>query len=227
MISKHHLISKLRWHKVDMKDGQDVSDLVSKIETEHGPIDCAIANAGTDITADAEDLSFEDWRTVIETNLIGATNLIAAIYPRMIERRSGRIVLIASGAGLIGFPLGAPYTASKAGLIGLAKALRAEAAPKGVHIHLVCPPVLDTPLIRANASRSGIDRPTFLQSLPGRILSPATAADIIVKRLAKGHSEIVFPWSLSFSHKLITLFPALGDMIRRDIVKRSEIHRGI
>ncbi len=208
----------------DVRDSAAVTATVQKITADHGPIDLAIANAGIDLTAQAHHLTPEDWRGVIETNLIGATNLISAVYPGMVQRRSGQIAMISSGAGLIGFPTGAPYTAAKAGLIGLVKALRSEASRHNVHVNIACPPILDTPLLETGKATPGINRAAFIRNLPGGVMPTDKAAQRILKGLAKNNAEIIFPVSLNLTHKLVALFPQLGTAIHKDILNRFDKH---
>ena len=206
----------------DVSDTDALSVAINRIEQNHGPIDLAIANAAIDITGEAHQFTAEDWRTIIETNLIGGTNLVSATYPQMTVRGSGQLILVASGAGLIGFPFGAPYTASKAGLIGMGHALRAEAQRYGVSVCTACPPALDTPLLETGKAKAGIDRQAFLSSLQKRPMSAQAAASFILDKAQVNKSPIVFPANLRFGHKIATLFPKLGEKIRSDIAAKFD-----
>jgi NAD(P)-dependent dehydrogenase (short-subunit alcohol dehydrogenase family) len=206
----------------DVSDADALSAVIKRIEQTHGPIALAIANAAIDTTGEAHQFTAEDWRTILETNLIGATNLVSAVYPQMIERASGQLMLVASGAGLIGFPFGAPYTASKAGLIGLGHALRTEGKQYGVSVCTACPPSLDTPLLKTGNAKAGINRQAFLSSLQKHPMSAQTAARYILTRAQADKSPIVFPANLRLGQKLATLFPKLGEKIRADIAEKFD-----
>jgi len=220
----------------DVSDADALSDTVARIKAAHGPIDIAIANAAhgpidiaianaaIDITGEAHDFTADEWRSIIETNLIGATNLISAVYPDMAERRSGQLLFIASGAGLIGFPLGAPYTASKAGMIGMASALRAEAKRLGVSVCVACPPSLDTPLLKHGRAKPGIDRPAFLAAVQKTTMPADAAARHILRAARADKSPIIFPSNLRIGHKLATLFPSLGERIRASTLDKFDRH---
>ncbi len=206
----------------DVTDADALAAAIARIGQTHGPIDLAIANAAIDLTGDAHTFTAEDWQKIIETNLIGATNLVSAVYPQMVARGAGQCLLVASGAGLIGFPFGAPYTASKAGLIGMGQALRAEAKPHGVSVCTICPPALDTPLLQSGHAKPGIDRQAFLSSLQKRPMSAKTAAARMLRGAQRDRSPIVFPAALSLGHRLAVLWPAFGEKLRADIVAKFE-----
>lgn len=210
--------------KVDVTDADALAAAIARITKTHGRIDLAIANAAIDITGEAHTFSADDWRAIIETNLLGATNLISAVYSDMAERRAGQLILIASGAGLIGFPLGAPYTASKAGMIGMGKALRAEAKRLGVSVCVACPPILDTPLLTSASAKPGINRQGFIASLQRTPMPAQAAADRILKAAGRNKSPIIFPTQLRLAHTFSILFPALGEIIRNDILNRFDRH---
>ena len=206
----------------DVSDADALSDVLSRIAAEYGPIDLAIANAAIDMTGEAHTFTAPEWRKIIEVNLIGATNLISAVYPDMAARGGGQLILVSSGAGLIGFPLGAPYTASKAGLIGMGSALRAEAARLGVSICVACPPSLDTPLLKTGAAKPGIDRPAFLASVQKRSMPADQAAAHILNHAAADKSPIIFPANLALGHKLASVFPRLGEKIRAGLLDKFD-----
>jgi len=206
----------------DVSHAHALSDAIARIEKTHGAIDLAIANAAIDMTGQAHEFTAEEWHRIIETNLIGATNLVSAVYPQMIKRRSGQLILVASGAGLIGFPYGAPYTASKAGMIGMGHALRAEAKAYNVSICTACPPALDTPLLETGQAKPDIDRQAFLSSLQKHPMSAKVAACQILHKAKADKSPIVFPASLGIGQKLAVLFPKLGEKIRADITDKFE-----
>lgn len=209
-----------RLEYADVSDSTALADAITRITDDFGPIDLAIANAGIDLTGEAHTFKVEDWQSIIRTNLFGATNLLTAVYPAMVARGSGQIILVSSGAGLIGFPLGAPYTASKAGLIGMGKALRAEAARYGIQVSVACPPILTTPLLRTGQAKPGINRQALIASLQKTPLSSERAAHHILKHTANNKGLIVFPHLLNMVQKLSVLFPPLGEIIRADILNK-------
>ena len=224
LIDIQHADTSHRLEIADTTDAEALASVIEKLKSEHGRIDIAIANAAIDLTSEAYDLTAEDWRAIINTNLIGATNLIAATYPDMVARREGRLILVSSGAGLIGFPFGAPYTASKAGLIGLAKALHAEASTHGVRVNVACPPILDTPLLTTGKAKPGIDRAAFIASLAKTPMPAEKAAKHILNPRNSRKLLNIFPLQLRMAHTFSSLFPPLGRAIRSDIITRFNRH---
>lgn len=212
------------FHKADVRDANALAACIESIEADHGPIDLAIANAAIDITGEAHQFTAEDWQAITQTNLSGATNLIAGLYPKMVARREGQIILISSGAGLIHFPLGVPYTATKSALIGLASALRAEARAHNVQVNVACPPIIDTPILTNGKAKPGIDRPAFLKSLQTRPMPADTAAQHILRGALRNASPIVFPASLRWSARVVAIFPPLRKLIQSRIMRLFDRH---
>ena len=98
----------------DVQDEGSMSAAAEKVRAELGPIDILIANAGIGPTRDAAEINAEEIANVINVNVIGASNSVAAVIPDMVARRSGQLVVISSLAAYRGLPKSAAYCASKA-----------------------------------------------------------------------------------------------------------------
>jgi SDR family mycofactocin-dependent oxidoreductase len=133
--------------RVDVTDSAQVDAFVASTLAELGPIDGMVANAAIYSLDPIVEVTDEQWRRTIDVNLTGVFLSIRAVLPHMIERRSGRIVVIASIGGRAGFTNTAHYTSSKWGTIGLMKCAAAEAAPYGITVNAVCPTTVNTPMI--------------------------------------------------------------------------------
>jgi len=127
-------------------DPAEAQALIERVESELGDLDILVNNAG--ITRDTliARMSDEDWDEVIETNLRGTFNTCRAVSRKMLRRRSGAIVNLTSVVGLHGNPGQANYAASKAGIIGLTKALARELGVRGVRVNAVAPGYITTEL---------------------------------------------------------------------------------
>jgi 3-oxoacyl-[acyl-carrier protein] reductase len=127
-------------------DPAEAQALIERVESELGDLDILVNNAG--ITRDTliARMSDEDWDEVIETNLRGTFNTCRAVSRKMLRRRSGAIVNLTSVVGLHGNPGQANYAASKAGIIGLTKALARELGARGVRVNAVAPGYITTEL---------------------------------------------------------------------------------
>jgi 3-oxoacyl-[acyl-carrier protein] reductase len=133
----------------DVADPAAVDTLVKQVEQEVGPVDILVNNAG--VTADNLLVRIDDaaWDRVLDTNLKGAFNLIRACARGMMRRRKGRIINITSIVGLTGNKGQANYSASKAGLIGLTKAVAKELASRSILCNAVAPGFIETEMTAA------------------------------------------------------------------------------
>ena len=132
----------------DLADAEAAAGLAARAETALGGLDVLVNNAGIARDALALRMKEEDWRRVLDVNLTAAFLVARAALRGMMRRRSGRIVSVSSVVGAAGNPGQANYAASKAGLVGMSKALAAEAAARGVTVNCVAPGLVDTEMMR-------------------------------------------------------------------------------
>jgi short-subunit dehydrogenase len=136
---------------VDFTDLDALDGVGAEIVAEHPEIDLLIAGAGVDR---AQSLLRLDWRQARDdftVNALANLVLFAHVLPAMAERGSGHVTAIASLAALLGMPLEAPYSGSKAALAAIAESARSELGPRGISVTTVFPGFVDTPMYRANA----------------------------------------------------------------------------
>ena len=127
-------------------DPSEAKELVERVESELGDVDVLVNNAGVTRDTLIARMSDEEWEEVIETNLRGTFNTCRAVSRKMLRRRAGAIVNISSVVGVHGNPGQANYAASKAGIIGLTKALARELGVRGVRVNAVAPGYITTEL---------------------------------------------------------------------------------
>lgn len=180
---------------LDVTDEAAVRTCVQAIETEMGPIDIAIINAGDYQPMPLDGFDTGLFRRLIEVNYIGVVNCLGALLPVMIPRAAGQILVTASIAGYRGLPLAAPYSASKAAAINLAESLQPELHKQGVRMRVINPGFVDTPLTRKNHFRMPF------------LISPAVAAQRIINALERDHFEIAFPRRFAWLMKLLRCLP--------------------
>ncbi|MEU6256464.1 SDR family NAD(P)-dependent oxidoreductase [Streptomyces sp. NPDC047043] len=132
----------------DVRDGASVKALVGAAVTAYGRIDVLVNNAGRSGGGVTADIADELWDDVIATNLTSVFLATREVLNQggMRERGWGRIINVASTAGKQGVVLGAPYSASKHGVVGFTKALGNELAPTGITVNAVCPGYVETPM---------------------------------------------------------------------------------
>ncbi|OBG52286.1 3-ketoacyl-ACP reductase [Mycolicibacterium fortuitum] len=123
---------------VDVRDGEALSAAVSEGVEKLGGLDASVANAGVLTAGTWDTTTAEQWRTVVDVNLIGTWNTCAAALPHLVER-GGSLINVSSVAGIKGSPLHTPYTASKHGVVGLSRALANELAAVNVRVNTVHP----------------------------------------------------------------------------------------
>ena len=126
--------------EADVSEGKAVEKMFEAV----GNVDILVVNAGISLQKLFSDTTPEDWRRIFAVNVDGAYNLIQAALPHMIHEKWGRIVIISSMWGLRGASCEVAYSASKAALVGLTKALAKELGPSGITVNCVAPGVIDT-----------------------------------------------------------------------------------
>jgi len=154
-----------------------------------------VNNAGVGSGGEAQDIPGEQWDLSLDVNLRGAVNGILAAYPAMIERRKGRIVSVASLAGLLPLPLLTPYAMAKSGLVGLSTSLRIEAARFDVKVSVACPGPVETPFLDTGgvggAVTAGLSARRYLTASAGPPMTPDAFAAAVMKGLATNRAVIV------------------------------------
>jgi NAD(P)-dependent dehydrogenase (short-subunit alcohol dehydrogenase family) len=173
----------------DVTDEASIGRLYQRAQKARGKFSIVVANAGIAESAPAEKVSRELWQKILDVNLTGAFFSVQPALAGMREQKSGRIIFIASTAGLKGYPYVAPYVAAKHGVVGLARALAIETAKAGITVNAVCPGFTETSLldkavdhIVATTQRTQADARTLLaaNNPQGRFMQPQEVADVVV-----------------------------------------------
>ena len=137
----------------DVTDRAEVDAALAAIREHFGPVTVLVNAAGLDSFKRFTDITFDDWRRVIDVNLNGIFHCVQAVLPDMIEAGWGRIVNISSSSTHSGQPYMAAYVAAKSAVNGLTKSLALEYGPKGITVNAVPPGFIDTPMLRNAESR--------------------------------------------------------------------------
>ncbi len=163
--------------RCDVSDPAQVEAAFATVERQWGPVEVLVANAG--ITRDTLVLRMDEqaWHEVVETNLTGSFRVAKRAIAKMLRLHRGRIVFMSSVGAFIGLPGQANYAASKAGLVGMARALAREVASRSITVNVVAPGVVATDMI----SELGDDRVEQLRSMVplGRVGSPGDVAEAV------------------------------------------------
>ena len=198
----------LSQYVVDITDGPALKSCLRDVYKTIGTVDWIINCAGVSITGRSIDVTPSQWHNILAVNLISVTTIANHFLPSMLERRSGKIINIASMFGLLPAPSGIAYATSKHALVGFTRTLMVELQGSGVDVHLVCPGFVQTDLFQ-NATYIGIEKDTMLPNTEG-MMTAKKAAHQIVKGIDKEQPWIVFPFYVRLLWWTEWLFPRLA-----------------
>lgn len=169
----------------DVRDADSLRKAAEKLQSDLGPVDVLIANAGVGPTRNGSDLDAAEVSNVININVVGAANSVAAVIPEMVARGQGHLVAISSLAGYRGLPKSAAYCASKAAVSAFFESLRIDLEPKGIVVTIIHPGFIKTPLTSGREAQM-----PFLMELDD-------AVQKIVRAIEKQKKSYAFPWQLA------------------------------
>lgn len=158
---------------------EDVRSIFREIYSHCDSLDVLVNNAGVAHIGLLMDLTDEEWRRIIDTNLSSVFYCCREAVPKMVSKKSGRIINISSMWGTVGASCEAAYSASKSGIHGLTRALAKELAPSGIPVNAIACGVIDTVM---NAQLDKTERQELAEGIPaGRFCSPEEIAEVIWK----------------------------------------------
>ena len=179
--------TSVRTQTCDVTDPAAIAELAKIVSVEAGTLDVLVNNAGAAASAPFARMDDNVWQRMIETNLTAVYRVTQALLPLM-TGKNGRIINIASTAGLIGMAYVTAYCAAKHGVVGLTRALARELAPKGITVNAVCPGYTETELVDGAVSnitgKTGMNeadaRASLIRDVPiGRFIRPEEVADTV------------------------------------------------
>lgn len=165
----------------------DVSSAVSQTIEQFDKIDCLINNSGISSFSLFTDLTIEEWNNTLAVNLTGAFLYSRAVAKDMISRKSGRIINITSMWGIVGSSCEVHYSASKAGLIGMTKAMAKELGPSGITVNAIAPGLIETDM---NKSLSEDDIAEVIDATP--VMKIGVPSDVAKAALFLASDEASF-----------------------------------
>ena len=168
----------------DVRDEAAMKAAVDAAAEELGGLDAAVANAGVLTVGTWDVTTAEQWRVVVDVNLIGVWNTCAAVIPYLVEQGGGSLVNISSSAGVKGTPLHVPYTASKHGIVGMSRALANELAAQSIRVNTVHPTGVMTGMAPPSMHDQMTARtdlvPLFLNALPATLIEAADVSNAVL-----------------------------------------------
>ena len=203
---------------LDVTIYENAQRIVKDVVKKFGRLDLIFNNAGTALLGETRDLRVEQWRTVIDVNLMGVIYGAISAYAVMVGQGGGQIVNIGSLAGLIPVPKEIPYCTSKWAVVGFTHSLRLEGEGLGVKVNLVCPGIMRTP-IHARVDYVNVDRQKLVRPPTKYFLAPEKAARVVLEQVARNRPVILFPFYARLVWWLYRLNPAIFNLLFRKSLK--------
>jgi NAD(P)-dependent dehydrogenase (short-subunit alcohol dehydrogenase family) len=192
-------------HAVDVSDYEAVQAMADQAHAEHGSFDVVMNVAGISTWGTVDRLTHDDWRRLVDVNLMGPIHVIEAFIPPMIAAgRGGHLVNVSSAAGLFGLPWHAAYSATKFGVRGVSEVLRFDLRQHGIRVSLVCPGAVATPLVDS-VRIVGVDRDdpqvrALTQRFTRHAVTPDQAAEAIIRGVRRNRFWVYTSRDIAFGH---------------------------
>lgn len=182
-------------YRLDVTDPECLNAFLAEVSHELGPIDIFVSNAGLMWVGPFAQEPDSAARAQIEVNLVGVINGIKAVAPAMVDRGRGHLIAVASAGSILPTPGEATYAATKHGVLGYLRAIRAELSGSGVQVSSIMPGVADTALAAGTSSGAA------------KRLTPAEVARSVVKVAARPRFEVTVPGFIGPAVKVVNLLP--------------------
>lgn len=189
----------MRWVTGDVTDARSVISMFAEAAGAHGPADIVVANAGAALSKPFLKMEASDLRSMLDVNLAGVFHVWQAALPPMIDAGWGRLIAIASTAGLKGYAYVSGYCAAKHGVIGLTRALALETAKTNVTVNAVCPGYTQTPMLeqsidtimrKTGRSRTEAEAALKAGNPQGRFIQPEEIAQTVLWLCSAGAASV-------------------------------------
>jgi len=211
---------------LDVTDAGAFERLTQETAAAHGRLDYLFNNAGIAIMGDARHMTMGDWNRLIDVNIRGVVNGVAAAYPLMLRQGFGHIVNTASAAGLAPSPGATGYAMTKHAVVGLSTSLRLEAIRFGVKVSVVCPGFIDTPIKDAMRLLDA-DRQAVIESLPFKLYPADACARDVLRGVTQNRATIVVTTPAKVLWRLYRIAPGLVMRLAQRTAARNPLLRGI
>ncbi len=219
---------KARAVALDVREPDSFEAVAAGVMEQEGRMDYFFNNAGIGIGGLFEDHTLDDWRYIVDVNLMGVVYGISSVYPRLLKQGFGHIVNTASMAGRTATPGLSAYGATKHAVVGLTRSLRIEAAKRGVRVSCFCPGVIRTEILNdggvygkfATTDAGDMSEADLERARPMNVDAFAEAA---LPRVAANDEIIILPRMWRFLERLDRLFPkTVSTLAARSFFKEYE-----
>ena len=192
-LARDHM--QLEPQPVDVTDAAAIAALAARIDSGDDPVDLVVISSGVWHPVKAGQFDIEKFKDAVDVNFMGVINVLAAIVPPMVARGSGHIAIISSASAYRGLPNAAAYSPMKAALLNLTESIYPQLKRAGVHISIIVPGFVDTPLTAVNKFPMPF------------LMSAEEAARRIARGLEQKRYEIAFPNRFIYLLKLMRMLP--------------------
>lgn len=203
---------------LDVSDREAVKDNLTDAAKTFGPPYIIINSAGIGGAVPFEKMPFERFDSTIKINLYGIRHVINTLLPFMKEQGQGHILNVASFSGIVGIYGYTAYSSSKFAVVGFSEALRAELKPHGIMVAVLCPPQVDTPLLR----KTDVDKPPETKAINDRagVLDVDCVITQSIKGMQKGRFLIIPGARAKFFHLFNRLLPRLREKMADNVIRK-------
>jgi NAD(P)-dependent dehydrogenase (short-subunit alcohol dehydrogenase family) len=211
---------------VDVSSKNAMESLSGLVLKEKGHVDVLVNNAGVGLGGELKDMTLEDWEWVMGVNFWGVVYGIHYFLPRMIERRNGYIVNVASANGIFSFPFNGVYCASKHAVVGLSESLRAEMKRFGIGVTAVCPGLMRTnivqeALVKPCSEKSRKFMQDFSDDMDRNGADPSIVANGTLSAIRKNRALYVTPRGAPPIYWFYRFFPGAYRWIIGEVARRA------
>ncbi len=210
---------RVKAKQLDVTKAEDIQNLVDETVNEHGKIDYMINNAGIGLMGEVRDMELDQYRRLVDVNIMGIMYGCRAAYSVMINQGFGHIVNVGSIAGLIIFPIQSVYSATKFAVQSFTMGLRAEAAALGINVSVICPMNIKSDMVDGSMTVVGLNDNKWFSSLPVKWMDANEAARRMLKGVAKNKGIIIVPGKAKIFWWIFRIFPKLFDFIGKEGTK--------
>lgn len=205
--------------KLDVSDSVACKKLIDSICEKWGRIDLLVTCAGFATAGEVQYLKDDDWKAIVDVNLMGTIYCATSAYKQMHRQGGGQIAIMSSLAGLVPLPIGTPYATTKGALVSFAHSLRGEGIGLGVKVSLICPGFVETNIFE-NTRYHQIDKEEFRKLLPFPVIKLDVAVAKCLSGIDANRSTIVFPAYAILLWWAQRLFPLIPHPLTNWLIKR-------
>ena len=198
----------------------EIEKLINDTVSEHGRLDYMFNNAGIALMGELKDMIPDQYKRIIDVNIMGIVNGSRIAYAQMLKQGSGHIVNVGSVAGLFYFPIQTQYSATKHFVQGFTMGLRAEAAGYGVKASVICPMNIKSDMVEGSITMVGSKDNEWFRNLPVKWMDANMAARKMLKGVARNKGIIIVPSGAKIIWRLFRMSPAAYLFIAEKAVEK-------